>query len=142
MPDTFPRGKIVWYDLMTTDTRAAVSFYSKLIGWGTMPFDKDPSYLMWTNRGEPLGGVVKLSEESRRMGTPPSWLMYVSVPSVESAVQQAKSMGARVFVGPDDIPDGGRFAILDDPQGAVYAVYSRTQPAPDVEGRPAVGEVS
>lgn len=142
MPDAFPRGKIVWHDLMTTDTRAAISFYGRLIGWGTMPFDKDPSYLMWTNHGEPLGGVVPLSEESRRMGTPPSWLMYVSVPSVEGTVQQARSMGARVLVGPDDIPDGGRFAIVADPQGAVFAIYSRVQPAPDLEAEARVGEFS
>ena len=142
MPDAFPRGKIVWHDLMTTDTRAAISFYGKLMGWGTMPFDKDPSYLMWTNHGEPLGGVVPLPEESRRMGTPPSWLMYVGVPSVETTVQQARTMGARVLVGPGDIPDGGRYAIVADPQGAVFAVYSGTQPTPDAEVEPKPGEFS
>jgi predicted enzyme related to lactoylglutathione lyase len=31
MPES--QGKFVWYDLMTSDTKAAESFYSSVIGW-------------------------------------------------------------------------------------------------------------
>ena len=137
-----PRGKIVWHELMTTDTRAAISFYGKLVGWGTKPFEHDPSYVMWTSKGVPLGGVMRLPEESRRMGTPPSWLMYVAVPDVDATVRQAGAMGARTYSGPRDLPDGNRFAILADPQGAVFAVFTPKEPQPDVEAPARPGEFS
>ena len=28
-----PRGKFIWYDVMTSDTKAAAAFYSDVVGW-------------------------------------------------------------------------------------------------------------
>jgi predicted enzyme related to lactoylglutathione lyase len=119
----FPRGRFVWYDLMTTDPDAAIAFYRKAFAWGITPFPQDPTYRMWTVGKNPMGGVMRLSEEARRTGTPPNWLPYISVPNVDAAVRQAAGLGAKAHVQPRDIPDMGRFAVLADPQGAAFAVY-------------------
>ena len=50
------RGRFVWYDLMTTDPKEAAAFYTKIVGWGTQPFDSMP-YTMWTTHDNPIGGV-------------------------------------------------------------------------------------
>ena len=61
MSDAEQQGRFVWYDLMTSDPKAAEDFYGKLIGWGTQPMDGgDKPYTIWTNNEIPLGGVMEL----------------------------------------------------------------------------------
>ena len=122
-------GQFVWYDLTTSDVGSALRFYPSLFGWKTEKFQfGDPSnpYTMWSSGGQTLGGVMKLSAEQAGMGIPPNWLCSVEVNNVDSTAQQAKSLGGQVVVGPLDIPNTGRYAVLQDPQGAVIAIYTPT----------------
>ena len=122
MPQSFPRGRFVWHELVTIDSDAAVRFYTKVVGWTVQSWEQDPSYRLWSVRGTPMGGLMQLSEDARRQGTPPYWLMYVAVPDVDASVRQATSLGGRTHTAPQDIPVG-RFAVLADPQGATFALY-------------------
>ena len=128
MPEAVPRGRFVWHELMTTDPDSAEVFYKKIVGWGVQSWEHDPTYRLWTMGVAPMGGLMPLPEDARRMGTPPYWLAYVAVPDVDATVRQATSLGARIYVEPRDIPVG-RFAVLADPQGATFALY-----------KPAVGQ--
>ena len=133
-PPTFPRGRFVWHELMTTDPDAAVGFYSKVVGWKVQARKDDSSYRLrhdspyrlWMTGSSPMGGLMRLPEQARRMGAPPHWMPYVAVPDVDATVRQAQGLGARVYVSPQDIPEG-RFAVLADPQGATFSVF---KPAP------------
>jgi predicted enzyme related to lactoylglutathione lyase len=127
MPDTMLRGRFIWHELMTTDPDAAARFYPAVTGWGIQSWEHDPSYRMWTVQGVPMGGLMRVPEDARQMGAPPSWLMYVGVPDVDATVRDAAARGARTFVPPRDLPMG-RFAVLADPQGATFAVYQPGQP--------------
>jgi uncharacterized protein len=123
-----PRGRFTWHELMTTDPDRAVGFYTKVAGWKVQTWERDPSYRLWTVGGVPIGGLMRQPEESRRSGAPPSWLTYIAVPDVDAAVRQATSLRGRTLVPPRDLRGTGRFAVLADPQGAVFAVYkSATQ---------------
>ena len=122
-------GQFVWYDLMTSDVAGAKRFYPALFGWKTEEFkfgDPNQPYTMWSSGGQTLGGVMKLSAEQAGMGIPPNWLCSVEVNSVDSTAQQAKSLGGQVVVGPLDIPNTGRYAVLQDPQGGAIAIYTPT----------------
>jgi predicted enzyme related to lactoylglutathione lyase len=136
MSEVKSRGRFVWFDLMTTDPKAAQAFYSAVAGWGTQPWDGPMPYTMWTNEGQPLGGVMELQEP----GTPPHWLAYIATPNVDATVKEAESLGARVLVPPSDIPNVGRYSVVADPQGAVFAPFTGQAPGP--EGPPKVGEFS
>jgi uncharacterized protein len=125
-PATFPRGRFVWHELTTTDPDAAVGFYTKVVGWKVQAWEHDPSYRLWMGGGSPMGGLMRLSDEARRKGTPSHWMPYIAVPDVDATVRQAQGLGARVHAPPRDIPVG-RFASLADPQGAAFSVY---KPAP------------
>jgi predicted enzyme related to lactoylglutathione lyase len=142
MPKTFPRGRICWTELMTTDPKAAQAFYKATVGWGTQAWEEDASYTLWTARGMPVGGLMMLPDDARRMGTPPTWLMYVAVPDVEASLRQAVSLGARVYVQPREVPTMGRFAVLGDPQGATFALFSSTTDVPGHDGPSKPGEFS
>lgn len=135
------RGRLVWHELMTNDPEAAQTFYKKVIGWGTQPWEGNIDYTMWMAGDVPVGGVMNLPEEAAKSGAPPNWLTYVEVPDADETVAQAKSLGAQVLAGPQDIPQVGRFAVLQDPQGAVFAIITSASPMPD-ETEPRVLEFS
>jgi predicted enzyme related to lactoylglutathione lyase len=126
---------------MTTDPDAAIAFYRKIVGWGLLPWDQDPSYRMFTAAGTPVGAVMTLPEQAREAGAPPHWLFYVAVPDADAAVRQAKSLGGSAYVEME-IPSVGRFAVLADPQGAVFAVIQPSEDSSDHDGAKALGEFS
>ena len=55
-------------------------------------------------------------------GAPPHGLPYVAVDDVDTSITRARKLGARISVGPEDIPGIGRFGLLEDPTGAVLAI--------------------
>ena len=127
MSEMTPRGRFVWYDLMTTDPGGAMDFYSKIAGWGTQPWEGSPTpYTMWTTHETPIGGVMKLPPEAAA-SVPPHWIGYVSVPNVDESAKHAESLGGTILHQPMDIPDVGRFAIIVDPQGAAIAIFTPTK---------------
>jgi predicted enzyme related to lactoylglutathione lyase len=138
------RGEFVWYELMTTDPAAAQKFYTDVIGWGTAPFENSSGmdYTMWTMGESMIGGVMELPEEARKGGAPPHWIGYVATPDVDATAKKAKELGGKVFHGPEDIPEVGRFAILADPQGAVFCAFKGAQDMPEENGQPGPGEMS
>jgi len=125
-------GRFVWYELMTTDTASAQTFYREVVGWGAQDSGMSGmQYTMFTAGGVPVGGLMNLPEDARAMGAPPSWTGYVAVDDVDAGAQQVKRLGGRVHVEPRDIPTVGRFAVVADPQGAAFALFKSANPAQD-----------
>jgi hypothetical protein len=141
---TVPRGRFVWYDLMTTDLQKAIDFYTKVVGWTTQDWDGAPTrYPMWmTTSGAPIGGSVVLPEEQLAAGVPPHWLGYIATPNVDATVASATKLGGKALAPPMDIPTVGRFAVLADPQGAVFGIFTPQGDAPGHDGEPNIGECS
>jgi predicted enzyme related to lactoylglutathione lyase len=107
-----------WYELNTRDTDAAKDFYTQLLGWQS---SDSPEYTEWKQDGRSLGGMMKIQPEWGPV--PPTWMNYIMVESTDDTVKKAESLGAKALVPPTDIPNMGRFSVMHDPQGAVFAVY-------------------
>lgn len=138
-----PRGRFVWYELMTTDLSAAESFYTRIVGWGVAPFEAtDTPYTMWMNGDAPVGGLMALPEPAREAGTPPHWIAYISVPDIEMAFARATDLGARALTEIMEEASVGRFAVLADPQGALFALYTPAEPSESGLREAEVGEFS
>jgi hypothetical protein len=75
-------------------------------------------------------------------GTPPNWLIYVGTPSVDATCSQAQGLGAKVLKAPAEIPNVGRFAVLSDPQGATFAVFTPGAGSPPPGPQPTQGGFS
>ena len=133
-------GQFVWYELTTPDVDSAKKFYPRFTGWGTQAFDKD--YTIFTTGGVPVAGVFRLTDEMRERGVPPNWMPYVEAENVDDTVAKARSLGGTVLAGPDDIPNTGRFAVLQDPQGATFGVYKSNGPSGSWDGTAVVGRPS
>jgi predicted enzyme related to lactoylglutathione lyase len=114
-------GRFVWHELLTTDTAAAAAFYPKVLPWRTAPSSM-PGYTIWMAGQTQIGGLMALPAEAG--ATPPHWLVYVGTPNVDATCSQAQGLGAHVVKAPADIPNVGRFAVLSDPQGATFALFT------------------
>ena len=115
-------GAFCWADLSTPDVESARDFYSKLFGWQLVAGEKDPSGYLHIKNGEQfIGGVPPASH--RDPNAPPHWLLYFATANCDTSVNKAKQSGAKVFYGPVSMENVGRFAVLSDPQGAVFSVF-------------------
>ena len=111
---------LCWNELSTRDVAQAISFYSGLFGWATKTDGGPMPYTEIMADGQPIGGMMAQTPEQG--DAPPNWLPYFSVEDCDAIAASTKELGGAVFVPPMDIPKVGRFAVLQDPQGAVFAV--------------------
>jgi uncharacterized protein len=121
------KGRNVWYDLVTTDLEGAKRFYTEVIGWKAEQWKDSPPgmpYTMWMAGETGIGGLMPLPEEAKKMGAPPHWIAYTTVENVDASVKEATKLGGQVRAPAFDIPKVGRIAILADPQGATFAVFT------------------
>jgi predicted enzyme related to lactoylglutathione lyase len=134
-------GRPVWYELMTTDTTAAETFYKNVVGWTSAPFEDSPDpYTIFKRSGQVQ--VAGLMKRPAGMNTPPFWAMYVAVPKLEDAVAHIKRLGGGELSPVIEVPTVGRMQMMKDPQGAAFYII---QPAPSEERpetAPEVGEAS
>lgn len=114
-------GTLCWTELATSDEKAATEFYTKLFPWKSenMPNPK-LKYTIFKNAGQPGAGMYQITPEMK--GMPTCWLVYFAVSDCDQTVADAKSKGAIVMLPPENIPNVGRFSMLIDPQGAMFAV--------------------
>jgi predicted enzyme related to lactoylglutathione lyase len=111
-------GALTWADTATPDAPAAQAFYSEVIGWRFEPMSQVPPYWVVFNGERPQGGMTVPPP-----GVPPNWFPYFAVEDVEASMRVATDAGAQPFMGPIDIPNGGRFALIQDPHGAAFAIF-------------------
>jgi hypothetical protein len=114
------KGRFIWHELITSDTKAAARFYSKVGRLTTQKAPSDAGYTMLVGSGQPMGGLL----DTAKMGGAPRWLSFIVSLDADETARQAASLGGKVLLGPVDLPNGGRSAILQDPQGAAFAVWS------------------
>jgi uncharacterized protein len=120
-------GALCWTELYTTNAEAAGKFYVSTLGWRTETVNMEPagSYTFFQRAGEGRDGNVggMLDMPPGMKGAPSHWLAYFMVTDVDAATRKASGLGAKVKMDPMDIPDTGRFSIIQDPQGATFALF-------------------
>ena len=116
-------GAFSWNELMTSDVSGAKSFYREMFGWN-MHDDPMPkgTYTTLKVGDNMIGGIMNIPTKAK--GVPPTWGSYVTVDDVDAQVKRAESLGGKVMVPPQDIPDVGRFAVISDPQGAMLNIIT------------------
>jgi uncharacterized protein len=117
-------GTFSWADLGTTDAEGAKAFYTGLFGWeavdNEIPEDAGGGvYTMLRQDGLEVAALY----QQRQEGVPASWLSYVTVASADEAADRGREVGGTWISQPFDVMNVGRMAVLQDPQGAVFAVW-------------------
>ena len=118
-------GAVTWAELITTDPERAASFFRDLLGVTSNTMDMgegQPPYTLLDNGdldGQGVAGIAPLTPEMGAM--PPSWALYFETDDTDATVARARELGATILQEPMDIMPG-RFAMIRDPQGAVFGV--------------------
>jgi predicted enzyme related to lactoylglutathione lyase len=116
-----------WNELGTNDVAKATDFYTKLFGWKADVQKFGPmEYTLFKNGERGAGGCYKLTPEMGNV--PPHWLVYFAVDDCDAKTKKAGSLGVSTIAPPSDIPGVGRFAVIRDPQGAVFGIIKLINP--------------
>ncbi|HXO19989.1 MAG TPA: VOC family protein [Thermoanaerobaculia bacterium] len=120
--DAYPPGTFCWAELATTDAAGAKRFYSDLFGWEPTdnPMGPDMYYTMLRKGGRDVGALYAMDQKSESR---PRWLSYVSVANADESAARAAQLGGKVPLEPFDVMDFGRMARIEDPTGAVFALW-------------------
>lgn len=120
---------LCWQELNTRDAAAAKKFYTAVFGWSEET--KDDFGMTYTEfyNGAPAPGQAQagMMQTPAEMGDIPShWMVYFAVNDCDTYAEKAQSLGATGCMPPTDIPHVGRFAVLQDPQGAAFSIIKLT----------------
>jgi predicted enzyme related to lactoylglutathione lyase len=124
-------GSFCWNELSTTDDAAAIKFYTELLGWEikgseAVACEGSEAPPMVYNEiivaGQHVGGIFKMGPEFGEI--PSHWMAYVAVEDVDAKAAQVAELGGTIRVPPMDIPNTGRFCVVNDPTGATIALIT------------------
>ncbi|RDG38119.1 VOC family protein [Streptomyces corynorhini] len=115
-------GALVWNQLTTTDPKAAGTFYRAALGLEAGPVSGMPEFTGFHVGGRAVGSVHGM--ENMPEGVPPHWLVNFAVDDTDSTVDALVRAGGSVLVPPFDMEKIGRMAIVQDPQGATFAIIA------------------
>jgi uncharacterized protein len=124
-------GSLAWNELYTTNVDAAGKFYVQTFDWQTQAMDMGPmgTYTLFIPKGaeksDHAGGMMGMPPNMK--GAPSNWLTYFATADVDASTKKAGELGGKTMMPPTDIPNVGRFSILQDPQGAVFALFKSSR---------------
>ncbi len=123
-------GSFCWTEIASSDAAKCKQFYSDIFGWkfkDSNATDGAFAYHEFSTGGAeyPAGGLYELSSAMFGDGPvpPPHFVTYVAVEDVDANAELAKQLGATIIREPMDIPNTGRFAVIQDPTGGVIATF-------------------
>lgn len=122
---THTPGSFCWFELATSDQPGAKQFYSSLFGWNPAdsPIGPDEVYTIMKLNDRDVAAAYTMRPEQKSQGVPPNWLVYIAVDDTDAMAAKAASLGATVLVPGFDVMEHGRMAVIQDPQGAVFAIW-------------------
>ncbi len=119
-----PKGKFGWYELMTSDTEAAGKFYSNVVGWTTKDVgNADMAYTTFNVGESGVAGMLALPQHT-------GWIGYIHVDDVDAHVDKIVEAGGKLLKPAADVPGMLRFAVMADPQGAGFVVFTSNPAMP------------
>jgi uncharacterized protein len=120
-------GDFVWYELLTSDPRAAERFYGAVLGSRARRAEGSPvEYSIFGTTEADVGGLMAIPPDAASAGMRPGWLGYIGVDDVDAATAAILADGGRQHVPPTDVPGVGRFALMADRQGVPFYVMRGT----------------
>jgi uncharacterized protein len=116
-------GTLCWADLNTPDAGKAKAFYESMFRWKIEASENDSSGYLHIKNGEAfIGGIPPA--QYRNPNAPPHWMIYFDVKDVDQTTAKAKELGGKVYMEPMTMEKVGRIAVLADPQGAAFSIFT------------------
>jgi predicted enzyme related to lactoylglutathione lyase len=120
-------GTFCWIELAADDAAAAKRFYTAMFGWTATdnaigPGENDV-YTIYDLGGRNVAASYSMMQDQRDAGIPSNWLSYVATENADATAAKAGELGATLMADPFDVMEHGRMAVVQDPTGAVFALW-------------------
>jgi hypothetical protein len=117
-------GSITWFDLTVPDAEKVKDFYSKVVGWKSAPVSMGDynDFNMNSPESEKTNAGI-CHKRGTNAQLPSQWLIYITVKSADESAKLCKENGGKVLLGPKDMGGYGRYCVIEDPAGAVCALF-------------------
>jgi predicted enzyme related to lactoylglutathione lyase len=115
-------GKFIWFELATTNPDQLKKFYGQVFNWKFQTITQtDEQYTLIKNSDHNVAGLFKAKpREGVNLGA--LWIGMMSVDDPGKAAATAKTAGGSVHTSPKALPNRGTYALLRDPEGALFGV--------------------
>ena len=127
MSEKLEPGSIAWRDLTVADAPRLRDFYSEVIGWtaSEVPMGEYNDFSMNLPRsGDSIAGVCHSRGGNARL--PSQWLIYVIVADLQRSIDRCTALGGKVLAGPTGLGGQGKYCVIQDPAGAVMALFEQS----------------
>lgn len=117
-------GSIGWFDLTVENADEVREFYRRVVGWTETPLDMGGYSDHCMNQpgdGKTVAGICHA--RGGNQGLPAQWLIYITVADLDESLKQCEEQGGKVVRGIRNYAGQGRYAVIQDPAGAVAALY-------------------
>ena len=123
-------GSFCWNELATDNLEICQTFYGELLGWTLKRSEatgEEMEYIELSNGDKcSFGGMYQMGKEFG--DRPPHWMSYIAVDDVDASASKVWELGGKVCVPPTDIPNVGRFCVVNDPTGATFSLITLKRP--------------
>jgi predicted enzyme related to lactoylglutathione lyase len=117
-------GHIGWVDLTATDAVPLRDFYQSVTGWTPSQVDMGgySDFCMHPpGEAQPVAGICHARGVNADL--PPLWLIYITVEDLDGSLRRVEAGGGKVRLPARSMGAMGRFAVIQDPAGAVCALF-------------------
>ncbi len=116
-------GTVGWRDLTVDDAESLSAFYQQVVGWQASPVDMDgyDDFAMSAEDGTAVAGICHA--KGGNAGLPAQWLLYIHVADLDTSIASCLKLGGKVIAPARTIAGQGRFCVIQDPAGAVAALF-------------------
>ena len=116
-------GTIGWTDLTVSDAEEIRKFYSDVVGWKSDPVDMggyNDFNMSAPATNDAIAGICHARGGNAEL--PAQWIVYITVENLDDSAARCQELGGKILAGPKGA-GGGRYCIIQDPAGAVAALY-------------------
>ena len=111
---------VMQWQIVTKNPDRLTQFYAALFGWRSEANNALGYRRIDTDSKRGIGGGI--------WPAPPEGhgfvQLFVEVEDVAMTVSKASALGAAVIIAPQRLPDGDELAILHDPEGIAFGLYT------------------
>lgn len=127
-------GKFIWFELASTNPEQLKKFYGDVFGWSFKHVtNSDEQYSLIHNGNQAIAGIFKFTPR-KEVNIGALWIGMMSVSNPQNFIDKAIKYGGSTHTSPKALPNRGTYALVQDPEGALFGVLkSNSGDPPDTE---------
>lgn len=117
-------GSIVWTDLTVTNASEVKDFYTEVLmckSEAASMGDYEDYVLSLSDSGQGIAGVCHARGSNADI--PSQWLPYFKISDLDQSLDKVKKLGGKTLSSIKSYGDDNRYAVIQDPAGAVCALF-------------------